>query len=133
MEVGRLVNAASVKLENWLNAALGDGDFGGKLDQITFYVVSVYDDPAENKRFFPRGTLGRWKKPFTGETCVNLTYTAGAAPANLENATLGEAMRTICSCLKKSVLVRPKRLPQGFEYDRFSHAITLALDVYDTV
>jgi hypothetical protein len=127
------VGAVTVKLERWLNAALGDGDFGGKLDQVTLYVIAVYDDAAENQRFFPRGGLGRSKNPFTGETYVNLTYAAGALPARLESATLEEAMRMVSSSLMASVLVRPKRLPKGFECDRFTHAMTLALDTYDTV
>jgi hypothetical protein len=127
------VNAVTVKLEGWLNAALGDANFGGKLDQVTLYVIAVYDDAAENQRFFPRGALGRSKNPLTGEAYINLTYAAGALPSRLESATLNEAMRMVSSSLKKSVLVRPKRLPKGFECDRFTQAMTLALDTYDTV
>lgn len=133
-EVGLLVGSVTVQLEDWLNAALPDGEFGPGLDQLTMFVVSVYDEAVENERWAePRNRLGGFTDPITGKKCRNLSLAVSIAPAELLALDFEPAMRTIGAALQRKVLERPKRVPKGFEYERWARAASAVLGVYGPV
>ena len=132
-EVGELVNDVTVKLEDWLNAALADGDFGGGLDQFTFFVVSAYDEPDVNEHWAEvRNKLGSFKDSASGQSVRSLSMAVAIPPADIMALSLGEAMQLVCARLRAKLAVRPKRMPKGFEYERCATAISAALSSYAT-
>lgn len=133
-EVAPCVRDATVKLQEWLNAAMSAGDFGGHLDQVTMVIVSVEDEPAQNERWAKshRG-LGRPKNPFTGETYTELSFAVAIPPSKFDGANMEKALRVDSSAFMQSSLERPKRVPKGFDYERFATGLGAALSVYVTV
>jgi hypothetical protein len=133
-EVAPYVRDVTVKLREWLNASMSDGDFGGHLDQVTMVIVSVEDEPEQNERWAKshRG-LGRPKNPFTGETYTELSFAVAIPPSKFDGADLEKALRVASSAAIQTVLDRPKRVPKGFDYERFAKGLSAALNVYVTV
>jgi hypothetical protein len=130
-EVGSLVGEVALKFQDWLGAALSDGEFGGRLDQVTMFIVSVDDDVGENARWTrPRNGLGRVKNPFTGETFSNLSLAVAIPPSKFAQTTLKEALAVASSAFSERILERPRRVPKGFEYERFAKGLSTALGAY---
>lgn len=125
------MNSAAVQLEDWLNAALSDGEFGPGLDQLTLFVVSVDDEAEENDRWAePRNRFGGVTHPTTGVRIRDLSLAVSIPPAELLALDFGQAMRTISAALQRKVLERPRRVPEGFEYERWAKATAAVLGVY---
>ncbi len=133
-EVAPCVRDVTVKLRELLNAAMSDGDFGGHLDQVTMVIVSVDDEPEQNERWAKshRG-LGRPKNPFTAETYTELSFAVTISPSKFDGTNLEKALRVASSAFVQTILKRPKRVPKGFDYERFAKGLGAALNVYVTV
>ena len=133
-EVGTGVAAVTTKLEDWLNAALSEGDFGPGLDQFTVFVVSTFDDVAQNERWASaRDKLGRLKHPVSGQTLRYLSVGLSIPPARLLPADLKKGLSITCRTLREKLNARPRRIPKGFQYERFAAAVSAALGTFITV
>jgi hypothetical protein len=132
-EIGELVNDVTVKLEDWLNAALADGEFGNGLDQFTFFVVSAFEERDTNELWAEaRNKLGSIKDPVSGKSVRILSIAVAIPPVDMMGLSLAGAMQLVCTLLRAKVAVRPKRVPRGFEYERCAAAISAALSPYVT-
>jgi hypothetical protein len=130
-DVGPRVAVVTAKIEDWLNASLSDGKFGEGLDQITFFVVSVWDEPSENERWaVPRDKLGRAKNHLTGESSRELSFGIPVAPSQFKTGELEQWLRVTAEALREEVSIRPKRISKGFEYEICASAISAALSPY---
>jgi hypothetical protein len=128
------VRDVTVKLREWLNAAMSDGDPDSHLDQVTMVIVSVEDEPEQNERWAKshRG-LGRPKNPYTGETYTNLSFAVAISPSKFDGANLEKALRVASSAFIQTVIERPNRVPKGFDYERFANGLAAALSAFVTV
>ncbi len=121
----------TVRVEDWLNASLGDGDFGGKVDQITIIVIAVDDDASENSLWEKANNkVGRFKNPFTGERVSHISAAIAISPAKVLACEPTELLSVFCVSATNRLSVRPPRIPKGFDYERFHIAISKALAVY---
>jgi hypothetical protein len=120
-EVGPRVAEATTHIEDWLNATLADGNFGRAPEQLTFFVVAVYDDPEENERWArPRESLGR----------TYLSRGISISPSKFGGGSVAEWAGIVAGAIREKLAIRPKRVPKGFEYERCAAAISAALNVY---
>lgn len=130
-ENGPLIRDATVRLQDWLNATLEDGEFGLGLEKFTFIVVSVFDEPEENERWAKaHRKLGSFTHQATGERVRDLCAAAAIPPQLFGSQQLVENLEIICRAMRAEITQRPKRLPKGFEYERFAAAVNAALEVY---
>jgi hypothetical protein len=130
-ETGSIIRDATVKMEDWLNAALGDGDFGTSVEQLVIVVVCVDDDPAENSRFAEKhNKAGRYKHPFSGESISYISFAVQLPPSVVHPLDLPTLLSRINETAIPLLRVRPKRLPKGFDYARSSEAVSKALAVF---
>jgi hypothetical protein len=132
-EVGELVSEVTVKLEDWLNASLADGEFGEGLDQFTLFVVSAFDEPEANERWAEvRNKLGSFRSPASGELVRSMSMAVAIPPADMMALSLEGAMQLVSVMLRAKLAVRPKRVPKNFEYERCAAALSAALSPYVT-
>lgn len=130
-EAGTALNDVTVRVEDWLNASLGDGDFGMEVDQITVVAISVDDDPSENSRWEKaHNKTGRFKHPITGERVSHISVAVAIPPAKVLACEPTELLLLFCVAATNRLSVRPVRVPKGFDYARCSSAISKALAVY---
>lgn len=50
-KVGELINSVTTRLEDRLRPVVEPNDYGGGIDQLAVFVVSVDSDPLENERY----------------------------------------------------------------------------------
>lgn len=123
----------TTRLEDWLNASLSDGEFGGDLEQFTVFVVSAFDEAGENERWAAaRDKLGSHKSPITGQSVKTLSVGLSIPPAELGAVDLQKGLNIVALALREKLRSRPKRVPKGFEYERCASAISAALAAYVT-
>ena len=66
-DTGPLLREVTVKLEDWLTAALSDGEYSSAPDQLAFVIVSAFDEPEENERWArSHDKLGSYKDLVAG-------------------------------------------------------------------
>lgn len=128
---GAKINDVTVKLEDWLNAALADADFGTSLDQFMFVVVAVDDDPEHNGRFAdPWNKLSSALNPVTTQKVKCLCVSVEIQPSKAAESTHIDLLSHIAKSLQRTLSGRPKRLPSGFDFPKASHAVSVALDAF---
>jgi hypothetical protein len=128
---GSKINEVTVKLEDWLNAAISDRDFGSTLDQFMIVVVAVDDDPTENSRFdAPWNKLFTTQHPFNGQKVRSLSISVPVQPSYAAGAPFVELLNHVSSATQRRLLQRPKRVPSGFNFAKASGAISAALDAF---
>ena len=128
---GARINVATVKLEDWLNATIADSDFGASLDQFMIVVVAVDDDPECNARFAkPWNKLSSTLNPYTGQKVKSLSFSIEVPPSNATEATYEELLSQIAEAVKHKLSIRPQRLPSGFDFQRASRAVSVALEAF---
>jgi len=130
-QTSEVLAKASTRLEDWLNAAIGDADFGGGVDQFVLVAVSVDDDHEENLRFASaHDKSGRYTNPFTGERTSYVSKAVLLAPS----AVIGKPPAAVLAALSASAVaalaLRPSRLPKDFDYARCAKAVSMALEAY---
>jgi len=128
-EAGERVNAVTTRIEDWLNSALGDGDFGGHLDQVTFVVVAVDDDPGENAKF-GGDRLVTLRSPISGDRTRNLRFSLLASPSEVLALSEPALFAKVAELAIDKLARRPKRLPRGFDYSRCATATRAAFGAY---
>lgn len=130
-ESGRLLNDATVRLEDWLNTSLSDGNFGNGVDQFVIVAVSVDDPAEENARWAnPHDKTGRYKNKFTGESVRFISSAVLLPPSQVISKTQATLLPYFCRAIVERLGTPPKRVPKGFDYARCSNAISVALEVY---
>ena len=128
---GAKINDVTVKLEDWLNAVIGDADFGATLDQFMVVVVAVDDDPERNGRFAkPWNKLSNILNPFTGQRVRSLCLSVEIHPSNATESTFEDLLSRISQAVEDKLSCRPKRLPSGFDFQRASRAVSVALEAF---
>jgi hypothetical protein len=130
-ETGALFREITVKFEDWLNAALGDSEFGEGVDQFTIIFISVDDQKDQNTRWASaHNKLGKYKDRFSGESVRYLSVAVEILPSEI----LGKSPLEYFSCAAVAAInclkIRHKRIPKGFDYLRCATSISKALDVY---
>lgn len=130
-ESGRRLNNATVRLEDWLNAALGDADFGGGVDQFVIVAVSVDDHAEENARWArAHDKTGRRRNTLTGEFVRFVSCAVLLPPGQVVSATQAGLLPYLCSAIVDRLATRPARVPKGFDHARCANAVSVALQVY---
>ena len=130
-ESGALLRDATVAMEDWLNASLSDGNFGEEVDQFIVVVIAVDSDPEENSRWAKsHDKTGKYKNPFTGEGVRFISSAIVLPPSKVQELGQESILSFLCAATIRRLALRPKRVPKGFDYERCSKAVSLALQVY---
>jgi len=130
-ENGAFLNEATVKLEDWLNASLSDGNFGGGVDQFTIVAISVDEEASENIRWSnAHNKTGRVKSPFTKEPVRYVSSAVLLPPSSVISKAPHAFLSYFCSAIIERLKSPPKGVPRGFEYVRCATAVSMALEVY---
>ncbi|MDB5928640.1 MAG: hypothetical protein JWR60_347 [Polaromonas sp.] len=121
----------AVKLQDWLNATVADGEFGAAPDQFLLMLVAVDDDPAENQRWArPHDKLGYYQHPVTAMRTSCLSLAISMSPSSIATQEGLAALSIVSMTVRRKILIRPKRLPTGFEHGRCFSAMSAALGAY---
>ena len=128
---GTLLSGATVTMEDWLNASLGDGNFGDGVDQFVVVAVAVDDDPEENCRWAKsHDKSGKYKNPVSGEGVRYISSAVLLPPSKVQELGQQSILPFLCAATIRRLASRPKRVPKGFDYERCSKAVSLALQAY---
>lgn len=119
----------TVRVEDWLNISLGDGDFGVGVDQFTIVAISVDDDPDENSRWAKaHDKTGKFR--ITGESVSYISVSVTISPEIVIASQPIELLARFCTSTIYRLENRPARVPKDFDYVRCAQAISKALAVY---
>jgi hypothetical protein len=130
-DTGALLNEVTVRVEDWLNASLGDGNFGDSVDQFTIVAISVDDNAEENLRWAKtHNKTGKYKNPFTGEHVRFISSAVLLAPSTVIPKAPAALLSYFCASTIERLESRPERVPKGFDYERCRAAVSKALKVY---
>ncbi len=130
-ETGTLLGEATVRVQDWLNASLGDGNFGEDVDQYIIVAISVDDEAENNIRWSnAHNKTGKYKNPFTGESVRFISFAVLLPPSLLTSKAPAALLSYFCSAIMERLKLRPKRVPKGFDYARCAAAVSRALEVY---
>ena len=116
-------------LEDWLNAALGDGDFGGSLDSLMVVVLATSFVPSSEKPVAP-SRISTYADPQSGGKIQSLALHVPVDPELLVE-TMPNAYHQVVS--KKLITGLPSKLlrtPKGLDYPRVRAAMVASLSVY---
>jgi hypothetical protein len=130
-ETGPLLREATVKVEDWLNASLADGNFGEGVDQFTVVAISVDDEAEENMCWSSaHNRTGKFKNPFTGKPVRFISSAVLLPPSSVIPKAPAALLSYLCSATIERLKLRPTRVPKGFDYVRCATAVSKALEVY---
>lgn len=121
-ECGTQLGKVTVRLEDFLNAILSDGNFGSAPEVFMLTIVAVDDDASENLLMTPRDKLSR-------DNSI-LSLAVPVAPSVIAAADFSDAMTLVSQHLRVRLLDRPNRVPKGFDFERCVAAISTALAAY---
>ena len=125
------INAACLRLEEWLVGSLADGEFGNGLDQVCFVVVATEEDHDQNSvRATAFDKLGRYKDPFDSLPVRHLSFGLSLPYGTAISLSDTQATEVIARLIGQKVATRPKRLPKDFDYVRLSQSIQAAVRVF---
>jgi hypothetical protein len=130
-EEGRLINASMCLIEDWLNGALKDGDFGGELDTLMILIFSYYADENGVRDPNPKKSrLSTYKDPLTGRVKKSLALHVSVDAQVLLAATPSEMLSLVSRSIIEYLPDRPVRLPKGLDYGRLVHGIKECMNVF---
>lgn len=130
-ETGALLREATVTVEDWLNASLGDGRFGESVDQFTIVAISVDEEPEENSRWSnAHNKTGKFTNRFTGEQVRYVSSAVLLPPSSVMSKAPRALLSYLCLTAIERLKSRPKRVPKGFDYASCATAVSKALEVY---
>jgi hypothetical protein len=130
-ETAQPLRSVTVLLEDWLNASLGDGDFGVGIDQFVLVAISVDDVAEENERWAKaHDKTARLKHPFTGGVIRYISSAVLLPPSQVIALPEGSLLSYVSDAMANRVAFRPKRVPKGFDYARCAAAISKALKIH---
>ena len=125
------ISPACLILENWFNKSLTDGEFGSNLDQISFMVIALEEDPEQNvRRSLGWDKLATYKHPISSMPFRVLSFGI-SLPYNLAASLSTEQARSeIARLIATKVAVQPKRIPKGLDYPKLANSIQAAAKVF---
>jgi hypothetical protein len=119
-----LILAPLCKIEDWLNAAMADGDFGAGVDSLMIVVISYYiNEDGEISKLPKPSRLSKYRHPLTGDeqSCLALHVSVE------DKALLRVAPENMVSYLSQLIVEklpeRPLRIPKGLNYSRLRTAL----------
>ena len=125
------INAACLRLQDWLTASLADGQFGEGLDQVCFVVVASEEEHDQNLvRAAAFDKLGRYTDPATSLLVHYLSFGLSLPYGSAVSLSADKAMEIIARLIADKTATRPKRLPKGFDYAKLSESIQAAAKVF---
>ena len=125
------INAACLRMEDWLTASLSDGSYGDGLEQVCFVVVATEEDHDLNLlRAAGFDKLGRYTNPLTSLPVRYLSFGLSIPYATALSLSAEQATESIAQLISQKAAKRPKRLPKGFDYGKLSAAIQAATKAF---
>jgi hypothetical protein len=126
---GRAILGVLPTLEDWLNTALGDGDFGGTVDYIVLVVYATTFVPSSGKPV-PLSRLSTHDDLLTGKRVQSLSLFLQIDPDRIASTPPTSMHRLISTELIARLPARPLRVPKGLDYSRVRAAITASLAAF---
>ena len=117
------------ELEDWLNAALGDGDFGGSVDCLMLVVHASTFVPSSGKAV-PPSRLSNQADMFTGKKFQSLTLFVQLDPGRVASTPPSRMHRFLSAEITARLPEKLLRTPKGLDYPRVRAAITTSLAAY---
>ena len=127
--VGSKLTPALVTLEDWLNASLDDGTFGGRLSTLMIVVFST-EFPLPNGRSVPITRLASSRDPMTGEVHQTLAIHVLIEPGALLALRAKEVLPYVAKCITRQLPAKPLRSPAGLDFTRLCQALAASLSAY---
>ena len=125
------INAACLRLEDWLAASLADGPFGDGIDQVCFVVVASEEDADKNLiRSLALDKLGRYSDLRTSLPVRYLSFGLSLPYDTAVSLSAEQATEAIAQLILEKAAKRPKRLPKGYDYGRLSESIQAAAKAF---
>ena len=127
-ETALVLRELASQVESLLRPFVGDQDFGGSIDQITFVLVSVDDNPVQNAAWAKANDkLGSYSHVASGDRVRYLSLAVQLPPQQLLATPSRKRPVLIREALAARLAARPHRLPRGFRYQDFAAAVLPAL------
>ncbi|TFV92314.1 hypothetical protein E4K72_19795 [Oxalobacteraceae bacterium OM1] len=122
---------ALARVEDWLNKALSDGDFGGDLDRLMIVLMSLDVADTNDQRSAPKPSkLSSYKDPFTGKTRRVLALHISINAGTFALVDYDVVLPVVSSSIVENLPERPARVPKGLDYERLRKAIITCLSVF---
>lgn len=120
----RHVIAPLCKIEDWLNAALADGNFGEGLDSLMIVVISYYIDEAGEINNLPKSSrLSKYRNPITGDEQRCLALHISVEDKALLRVEPENMVSYLSQLIVEKLPERPLRIPKGLDYSRLRTAV----------
>lgn len=130
----KLVMAPLCKIEDWLNAAMADGEFGGGLDSLMIVVISYYIDEAGEISKLPKPSrLSKYKHPVTGEEQGCLALHVSVEDKALLRVEPENMVHYLSQMIVEKLPERPLRTPKGLDYSRLRTAMQKCIGTFAEV
>lgn len=132
-EFGARITDTLLWLEDWLNALLGDGDFGGDLDCLMILVCAtdcLVASDESGHRELGKSRSGSSKNPFNGETVRFLDLSVYVEPEEILLIDSSQLSSQVCKLIVARIPEKLKRTPKGLEYGRLRQALVASLSVH---
>jgi hypothetical protein len=120
----RIILAPLCRIEDWLNAAMADGDFGPGLDSLMIVLISYYVDEQGQINQVPKPSrLSRYKDPITGNEQRCLALHVSVEDKALLAVGQEKMVGYLSQLIAEKLPERPLQLPKGLDYGRLKTAI----------
>lgn len=127
----RLVQAPLCKIEDWLNAAMADGDFGPGLDSLMIVVMSYYIDEAGEVSDVPKPSrLSKYRDPITGHEQHCLALHVPVEDKALLRVAQENMVGYLSRLIAEKLPERPLRIPKGLDYRRLRASIQKCVSTF---
>lgn len=122
------------KIEDWLNAAMSDGEFGGGLDSLMIVVISYYIDEAGEISKLPKPSrLSKFKNPMTGEEQRCLALHVSMEDKAILRVKPEDMVNYLSQMIVEKLPERPLRIPKGLDYSRLRTAMQKCVGTFAEV
>lgn len=115
-EVGKLINAITTALEDRLRPLLEPKQYGGGIEQLTIFFISVDSDPLENERYCSANNRsGRYKDMLTGKSVRYLGIAIPIDPQVVLSSSRAALHKLAESKLLETLETPPYAMPKQFD------------------
>ena len=127
--VGKSINDVTTTLEDFLSPAFQGKQYGGNIEQLTVFYVSVESEPSENFQYCQKhNRSGKYKDVLSGKM---VSYIGLAVPINPDQV-IDEGPPLLRALLIQGLFTElehpPYQFPRNFDRQRFLDDLRLALD-----
>jgi hypothetical protein len=127
-EVGELINSVTTSLEDRLRPLLEQRDYGGGIQQLALFYVSVDSDPLENERYCcTNNRVGRYKDILTGNMVSFVGIAIPIDPKRVLNSPREGLPKLLQGLLLEELEAPAYALPRKFESQRLVADLKAAL------